>query len=105
MSKISVRVSPRLLVRDILVSGVFLSAGLAVAPASAGELVSGQNIGMAGGAVAGGVPGGVAGNRIDRKAVTGGIPGRKGGSLIYGQAVSAVGGGVLGGVVGGALSR
>ena len=90
MAKISVQVSPRVLMRDILVSGVLLSAGASIAPASAGELLSGQNIGMVGGAVAGGL----VGNKVAGK-----------NNKLLGTAAGAVGGGVLGGVVGGALSR
>ena len=85
MSNVSVRVSPRLLVRDILVSGVLLSARAAVAPSCAGELVSGQRIGMAGGVI---------GKKFAGK-----------GNKPPGATAVVARGGVLGGVVGGALSR
>ena len=73
----------------LLVSGL-LAASLPVSTsAQAGELLSGQNIGIVGGAVAGGV----LGNKLGGK------------NKALGTAAGVVGGGVLGGVVGNALDK
>ena len=75
-----------------MISATLLAAGASLsvsAPAAAQDLLSGQNIGIVGGALAGGV----VGNKLGGK------------NKVLGTAAGVVGGGVVGGVIGNALDK